>query len=255
MLLLSTRLAFSRFLDPLLLILVALGVLLYLAFRDTGAQAAVGRRARAGAWATWGALWLLSTPVVTNGLCACTETRGPDLGVALAGKDLSKAALVVLGAGLRTRDQSSPPRERLDAAGTQRALTASRLWHERGFGLVVLSGAPPEEGEAMRDLVVSMGVPPERVVVEERSLNTRENAAFSAAILREKGVETVVVATSATHLRRAVKDFAAVGMKVVPAAAEIIGLPPLGVDGLLPSAFALARTHVCLHEILGYVRG
>lgn len=251
MLPLSTRLAPSRFLDPLLLAMVALGVVLYLAFREGPPR----RRVRIAAWGVWAGLWLASTPLVANAVNVWTEMRGPDLGVALAGQDRSKVALIVLAAGVRTYDQSSPPRERLDAAGTQRVLTASRLWNDQRFGLVILSGAPPAQGEAMRDLLTTLGVPAERVVIEDRSLNTRENAAYSVAILRERGVERAVVVTSATHLRRSLKDFAAVGMTVIPAAADVVGPARTGIDSFLPSSFALGRTHVCLHEILGYVRG
>ena len=92
-------------------------------------------------------------PLVSSTLTGCTETRGPDLDTALSGKDRQKAALVVLAGGLRTYDESLPPRERLDAAVTQRVLTASRLWHEQGFGVVVLTGAPPEQTAAMLDLM------------------------------------------------------------------------------------------------------
>jgi uncharacterized SAM-binding protein YcdF (DUF218 family) len=107
----------------------------------------------------------------------------------------------------------------------------------------------------MLDLMTAMGVPPGTVVRETRALNTRENAMYSAEILRERGMETVVLVTSATHLRRAVKDFATAGVTVIPAAADIVGRGRMGVDGFLPSAHALAQTQVCLHEILGYVRG
>jgi uncharacterized SAM-binding protein YcdF (DUF218 family) len=51
--------------------------------------------------------------------------------------------------------------------------------------------------------------------------------------------------TSATHLRRAVKDFAAVGVDVIPAAADVMGRSRTGVDSFLPSARALAQSHVC----------
>ncbi len=252
---LSSRLSPGRFLDPLVLICVALGVVLYLAFRDGPPRTAAGRRGRVAAWVVWGALWGLSTPYVANTLTVWTETRGPDLRVALAGLDHEKVALVVLAGGIRTYDQSSPPRERLDASSTQRVLTASRLWKQQRFGLVVLTGSPAAETEGMRDLMTTLGVPNDRIVGEDRSLNTRENAAYSATILREKGAETVVVVTSATHLRRAVKDFAAVGLTVIPAAAEVIGKARTGIDSFLPSAFSVAQTHVCLHELFGYVRG
>jgi uncharacterized SAM-binding protein YcdF (DUF218 family) len=64
-----------------------------------------------------------------------------------------------------------------------------------------------------------------------------------------------VVLTSATHLRRSLKDFAAVGIAAIPAAADVVGHLRSGIDGLLPSSSALSRSHFCLHEILGYVRG
>jgi uncharacterized SAM-binding protein YcdF (DUF218 family) len=90
---------------------------------------------------------------------------------------------------------------------------------------------------------------------ETRALSTRDNAAYRAEILRDRGAQVVVLVTSATHLRRAVKDFAAVGVDVIPAAADVMGRSRTGVDSFLPSASALAQSHVCLHEILGYLRG
>ena len=258
MLPLSARLAPARFLDPVLLVVLVLGVALYLSFRRTAPATPTlprARRPRILAWSAWSTLWLLSTPLVASTLTGCTETRGPDLGAALAGKDPQKAALVVLGGVLRTSDESVPPRERLCAASTQRVLTASRLWHEHPFGLIVLTGAPPGETAAMLDLMTTLGVPPDSVVRETRALNTRENAIYTAEILRDRGAEVVVLVTSATHLRRAVKDFAAAGVSVIPAAAEIVGRSATTIDSFLPSASALAQTQVCLHEILGYLRG
>jgi uncharacterized SAM-binding protein YcdF (DUF218 family) len=253
---LAVRLAPSRFLDPLLLLLVVLGVALYLAFRAGPLPAPRLRRpGRVAAWMAWGALWILSTPLAANRLSYWTETRGVDLDAALTGRDVDRAALVVLAGGLRTVDAEVPPRERLDGATTQRVLTAARLWHRHRFGLVILSGAPLAETEGMEALITTLGVPAERVVRETRSVNTRENALYSATILRERGVETTVLVTSGTHLRRAVKDFEAAGLQVIPAAADIVGLARVGIDSLLPASFALNRTQIALHELLGYVRG
>src|SRR6185503_4220042 len=102
MLPLSVRLGPARFLDPILLGLWALGVLLYLAFRDAPPKATAGRRIRWAVWTAWGALWALSTPALANQLTLWTEMRGPDLDTALAGKDPAQVALVVLGAGIRS---------------------------------------------------------------------------------------------------------------------------------------------------------
>src|SRR6185436_7804071 len=128
---LSVRFAFSRFLDPTLLLIVALGVGLFLALRGS-APAAASRRQRIGrgvAWAALAALFILSTPFAADRLNAWVETRGPDLTASLAGKDPARAALVVLAGGLRTTEPSIPPRERLDTATTSRVLGAARLYH------------------------------------------------------------------------------------------------------------------------------
>jgi uncharacterized SAM-binding protein YcdF (DUF218 family) len=106
----------------------------------------------------------------------------------------------------------------------------------------------------MKDFLINAGVPAERVAVEPEATNTRENARFSASILRAHGIETIVVVTSASHLRRALKNFASAGITAIPAAADVRGFGRLGLDALLPSSAALANTHVALHEILGWVR-
>jgi uncharacterized SAM-binding protein YcdF (DUF218 family) len=246
----------ARILDPLLLGLVMLGLGLFFGFRGSVMEHRVARLGRIAAWAAWGALWVLSTPFVSNALTVWLEIHGPNLDEALAGKDREKVALVVLAAGVRTYDPAVPLAERLDPAATQRTLTAARLWREQKLGLVVFSGTPPIETAAMTELAKLLGVPVNRVVRETQSRNTRENAAFTAAILREHHIDTVVLVTSATHLRRAIRDFDRDGVSVIPAASDLVGWPArIGIEGFLPASTAIARTHLCLHEILGYFRG
>lgn len=165
-----------------------------------------------------------------------------------------RTALVVLAAGMRTNDPSVPLRERLDASSHARIFGAARLFHEHDFGLIILSGGPPLLSQSMTDLITSLGVPADRVVREQASTNTRENAAFSARIVRERGAERVVVATSATHLGRSMRDFRRAGLEVIPAPVDVIGLPPWRVDSLLPSSFALLKAQRALHEILGHLK-
>lgn len=252
----SVRLAPARFFDPTLMLLTAMAIGLWLLRRNR----ALGRprpRVRVGwalAWAAWLALYALATPVVATLLTGWVEFRGPPLARALVSADPARTALVVLAGGLRTYDRSVPPRERLDGATTARILGASRLFHQHHFGLVILSGAPVAEGEAMEDLITTLGVPKERVVVESASYTTRENAERSLAILRERGFATIVLATSATHLRRAVREFERAGAPVIPAAVEVIGWNRFFYDDVLPSSSGLYRSHQMLHELLGYVK-
>ncbi len=252
----SVRFAAGRFLDPTLLLLVALAAGLWL-LRPSHALGRPRRRARAGwalAWAAWATLYATSMPVVAQVLTGWAELRGPPLDRALASTDPARTALVVLAGGLRTFDRTTPPRERLDGATTARILGASRIYLEHPFALVVLSGAPAQEGVAMADLITTLGVPRERLVVESTSYSTRENAERSQAILRERGFDTVVLATSATHLRRAVHEFERAGARVIPAAVEVIGPSRFFYDELLPSSSALSRSNQMIHELVGYLK-
>jgi uncharacterized SAM-binding protein YcdF (DUF218 family) len=252
----SVRFAPGRFLDPTLLLLFALAIGLWL-LRPSRALGRPRRRARAGwalGWAAWAALYALATPVVANMLTGRVELHAPPIESALAAADPARTALVVLAGGLRTFDRSTPPRERLDGATTARILGASRIYLAHPFPLVILSGAPVQEGAAMEDLITTLGVPRERLVLESASYSTRENAERSQIILRARGFDTVVLATSATHLRRAVYEFERVGARVIPATVEVIGPSRFFYDELLPSSNGLNRSNQMIHELLGTLK-
>jgi uncharacterized SAM-binding protein YcdF (DUF218 family) len=53
------------------------------------------------------------------------------------------------------------------------------------------------------------------VVLEDRSLNTAENARFSAALLTELGAQRIFVVTCDFHMRRALSEFGRLGFDVL----------------------------------------
>ncbi len=114
----TTSVSIARFLDPLLLFLVAMAVLLRAGFRRTRPARGWARRARIGLWIAWAGLD--PRAAVHLGLAHVLERDPrPDLQHALAGHDPDKAALVVLAAGIRTYDASvSLCGERMDGTTT-----------------------------------------------------------------------------------------------------------------------------------------
>jgi len=113
------------------------------------------------------------------------------------------------------------------------------------------TGARPE-AKQIKDLLEIMGVPARRILLENVSRNTRENAQFSAQILKSRDIHRILLVTSAYHMRRARALFEAEGLSVIPAptdfqrlvAQEII--PPW-----LPTASRLNQTTDALHELVG----
>ena len=83
-----------------------------------------------------------------------------------------------------------------------------------GEGGFVRVGLP--ESRATLGFVVEQGIVPERVVLEERSRSTHENAVFAKELIRPGPGETWILVTSAYHMPRAVASFDAAGWPVIP---------------------------------------
>ncbi len=76
-------------------------------------------------------------------------------------------------------------------------------------------GGTPGAGPVARFLT-GMGVSPERIVLEDKSRNTRENAALTRDLLKPASGERWVLVTSAYHMPRAVGVFRRAGFDVLP---------------------------------------
>lgn len=80
-------------------------------------------------------------------------------------------------------------------------------------GSAVLLGGPAE-ADSVLPLFESFGIDRSRIILENKSRNTAENAAFSKAIANPKPGERWVVITSAAHMPRAMGVFRAAGFNV-----------------------------------------
>lgn len=259
MILASLAVPISRLVDPVLVLLAAVLVGLWLSRRRAGSMP-LGRWARIGrgaAWAGAGALWLLATPVLALSLSRAAADRPRDIGPELEGTAPERRALVVLGATIYPDEHGTPAMERLSDAATERCISAARIYRTHGFGRVIVSGrhpdlAPDELARGMAELLEALGVPRERIVLETEALDTKQNAIYSARLAREQGAELLVVVTSALHMPRAARHFARAGARVVTAPVRLDPPPPWGdLAGYLPSAQALRRSQRTVHEVLG----
>jgi uncharacterized SAM-binding protein YcdF (DUF218 family) len=89
--------------------------------------------------------------------------------------------------------------------------------------------------------------------IESRSRDTFENAAFSAPLLREAGVQRLLLVTDAVHEHRALEEFRAAGFTVL-AAPTGLWVPPDPESRpvrYLPHVEALQRSTQSLYELMG----
>lgn len=99
-------------------------------------------------------------------------------------------------------------------------------------------------------LLQRMGVPAGDLLLEPRSMNTWQNAQFSAPLLHAYGAQRVVLVSSAVHLRRAGLYFAHFGIAATPVRGD--WLEPL--MGWWPLSWNFAVADAALHEYVGVWR-
>jgi uncharacterized SAM-binding protein YcdF (DUF218 family) len=100
-----------------------------------------------------------------------------------------------------------------------RSVYAVRAYRKTPFAKVIVSGGGPYHvGAAMRDFLVSQGVPQDRVILEDRSASTRENARYTKELLSGMvgGTGRPVLLTSDYHMFRAERVFRKTGLDVAP---------------------------------------
>jgi len=116
-------------------------------------------------------------------------------------------------------------------------------------GLVRAEGA---EAPLARQLLLGLGLPPGRLIIEDRSRNTVENAEFSKELADPKPGDRWLLVTSAYHMPRAIGVFRRAGFDVeaFPVDWRTVGFP----DALAPStsvADGLKRTDTAVREWVG----
>ncbi len=176
--------------------------------------------------------------------------------------------IVLLGGGTESADSPRPITE-INGAG-DRVLYAAEIYHQglatnillTGGNLDFSDGRGSTPAEEMRDILVKLAVPEEALWLENDSENTAENAFYSAEILREKNIKTIILVTSAMHMPRSVALFEAQGLNVIPAPTdfsvtdkgweEMLSFKPAQIPfNILPSSSALNQTTSAMKEYIG----
>lgn len=102
--------------------------------------------------------------------------------------------------------------------GIRRVLLAMRQWRAHRAPLVLISGGSGRPdcpvAAAMANAATEVGIAADALRVETGSASTRENADFSAPLLRGWGVRRILVVTDRLHMRRASDAFTHLGFVV-----------------------------------------
>ena len=210
-----------------------------------------GRRAGVGLLlAGLAVLLVFSLPPVSNRLWAGLEAGAQKT----MRDDVTYDAVVLLGGVVSS--MGSLPDEPAWNDNTERLLAVRELLLSGRAKVAIVSGGaawelPKSEAQYDIDELVRLGVPADRLVLEAKANNTRENATLSKALLDARGAKSVLIVTSAFHVPRALGCFRAVGLEVDVLPVDYRLRDPSRDSRWLPRADYLGTSAAALREWLG----
>jgi uncharacterized SAM-binding protein YcdF (DUF218 family) len=132
----------------------------------------------------------------------------------------------------------------------ERLIVTHRLLRDGKARVAIVSGETPE-ADALAKQLEDWGIAKDRIILEPRARNTRENAVFSQEIARARGFERVLIVTSAFHMPRAAECFAAVAMKVDTLSVDYRASRKIPFGEWIPRARSLALSTMLIREMAG----
>jgi uncharacterized SAM-binding protein YcdF (DUF218 family) len=162
-------------------------------------------------------------------------------------------AVVALGGGVHDRSWvPAPPAP--TGTSLERLAAAIEIARNLRVPLVIsggtgeIAGHGPREADAMAAAAVRLGFPRKSIVIENRSRNTLENAEAVGKLIPGR---TIVLVTSAFHMKRASGMFRKLGFAVIPAPTGYHAeTRPSSWTGLIPHADNLATSSTAISERL-----
>jgi len=159
-------------------------------------------------------MWLLSLSPVSDMMLRGLE---PDFKIP---KNLHGDVIILLGGGVY---DEAPDLSGIGAPSgdmLERTVTAVRIQKRLNVPIIVTGGVvfkgKAAEAPIVKRFLVDLGVPSERVIIEDKARDTIENAKYSKEICEKDGYKNPILVTSAYHMKRAVLSFKKVDMDVLP---------------------------------------
>jgi uncharacterized SAM-binding protein YcdF (DUF218 family) len=165
--------------------------------------------------------------------------------------------IIMLGGGATLDTPNVNGRGNLSGPAANRLLTCLQLYHKLKVPIIVSGGqvfkATGCEAEITRKILLGVGVPADKILVENRSKSTVENARFVKKILGKYKFHNPILVTSAFHMERSIRAFTKSGLRVVPYPSDYHTnvSSRFGWGKLVPSAAALSDVSLAVKEYLG----
>lgn len=201
-------------------------------------------------------LIILSNPWISNSILKSYEYAPINM------NSLKPTNLGVILTGVTKRLESGDNRVYF-SKGADRVIHAVYLYNRGIIKKILVSGGSGsffsdnerKESEKIKWALIEMGVSENDILIETKSRNTRENALFSAEIVKKEFPNEVpILITSAFHMRRSVGCFNKAGIKVVPLPVDYFTKHTrTDIKDFIPNGGVIGLWSLLVHECLGLV--
>ena len=142
---------------------------------------------------------------------------------AAAKEPASAAGIIVLGGAIEGRSELGDSAPHLNESGERMIETVRLAGRYPSLPIVFTGGSDAffgrsgseSEAELARQFFERFNIKPPRLMLEDRSRNTRENAVEAAKLLQPKAGQKWILVTSASHMPRAKALFEAQGFEIL----------------------------------------
>ena len=205
--------------SSVLMVAVVIGVFLMLRAWRRGKRPGQARFACGLTVASVMMLYLASTPLMARWVAESLECKNPPVDPA---KLPVADAIVVLGGSMYATVGSDGTKRLYAHHASDRFESAMQAFNAARAPIIAFGGGgtgvpgTPTEGEWNRARAIAHGVPADRAIAGPMALYTSDESEGIARELRERGVNRIILCTSATHLPRARMNYEKLGFEVIP---------------------------------------
>lgn len=163
--------------------------------------------------------------------------------------------IVMLGGGATRSTTDIDGQGQLQGHSANRLLTTARMYKQTHLPIIISGGRvfadSGNEAEIAKRQLITLGIPKNKILLDNKSLNTEQNAEFTKKILSTHHFKQPILVTSAFHMKRSVLNFSQQGVTVQPYPADYITDATIAVyaNQFVPSD--LANIRLALKEYIG----
>ena len=195
--------------------------------------------------------YIFTTPLVDNSIISLLENKYT---VPVNPKG---DVIVMLGGGATLDTPNLNFNGHLSGFAANRLITSVELYKKLNIPIIISGGkvfkSTGTESEISKNILITMGIPENKIVIENQSINTTENAKYTKKILDKYNFKNPILVTSAFHMPRAVIQFKKFNINVLPFPTDyqtnLRGSFEL--NDFIPSSDALVKLSLSVKEFIG----